>query len=164
MESIDNKTINKMKETLEKTFYKYFPNGYFDLKVAQSIGNKYIVIRFGLIGDTKDLSGGYRDNDPMKTVILIQTKTNQKIENHFSDDVLYTMKLSQGGLLVKPAEGSYMAYDNVKIPLRSKTSTIDKMIPNLKKYIEKLASTVKETGWDRISFDGNKYPDKYMVK
>jgi len=118
-------------------FKKHFPNGYISVQKRKSLGGDqdHIVGYIGMIGNIKDNSGGYHDNDSMKhTFFMYPTK----------EEGVYSFKGS-GRIYINPAEGSYNAMDSVKTKFGNASKvTLEKAEKKIVKFFDKLSGLMKD--------------------
>jgi len=130
--------IDKFCETVVKEYKKKFPKAWIVAHKRKLLG-EVVYISFG-VQEKKNLSGGYEENDPAQHKFMIHDVK----DGEFSSDKITLDVVVGGSLYIKPAEGSYMAYDKVKIGLRKKTGTPEQIITHLTKYFSKLDKVVKD--------------------
>lgn len=153
-ESTDAETFaNMIQNTIRKNFSKSFVRVSFDKRLGKSIQ-----ISFLLGKDKTEWANQIPENDPMKHMFFIW------LNKMGDDDILpekIGIELSQGGyLLVRPKEGSHLAYDRVKIGFRKKTGTPEQILKHVDTYFKK-AKQVLLKNKDRMAGSHRHLANKY---
>lgn len=131
----DNKNIQATIENVEASFKNIFPNGFILVRVRAGLGEPYLCVDLGLIGDINDVSHCIRENDPLYTSLM---------GHNVSDVVPFQIETLQSGLSCNPEEGSHYAMSRVKTAYRKTTNDLAKAEKNLEKYFKKIAKIVKD--------------------
>jgi hypothetical protein len=146
-------TIEEFMDSVEKNFYKHFPNGFINLKYSTNLSVS-ITGTFGMIGDVKDQVNKIVQNDKMYHSFIM-----------FLEDVdagIWSFKASQSKIYIKPAEGSYNAMDSIKTKMGNNSKiTLEKADKKLQKFFKKLSDIMKENK-DNIA-GVEKIDKKYLV-
>lgn len=122
---------------------KHFPKSNSYAKLKTSLGSDiFIYFTVGAIGEQ---TNGIDDNDISMTKAFIwDIPAEGVIKNRLE------FSPSQGGSIkVKPEEGSFYAFDKIKVGLRKKTGTPEQIVKHLDTYFAKLKKTIKDN-LDRI--------------
>jgi len=132
--SAKDMSIEDFRDSLEKSFYKHFPNGVISIKDNYGIYKDSILVKFGMIGDESDNLGGYFNNDPMKHSFILEPK---------GDDI-YSFD-GDGWINLKPQEGSYRAMDILKTRMTNSSKiTLQKTDVKMAKFFKKLSGLMKD--------------------
>jgi hypothetical protein len=123
-------------DSVEKNFYKHFPNGFIVLKYRTNL-KPHIRGTFGMIGDPKDQVNKIVQNDKMYHSFVMFLKD--------VDAGIWSFEASQSHIYVKPAEGSYNAMDSIKTKMGNNSKiTLEKADKKLEKFFKKLSDMMKE--------------------
>ena len=146
-------SIEEFLTSVEDNFHKHFPNGFINLKHGTNL-TESISGSFGMIGNIKDNSGGYHDNDKMRHAFIMFPVDAEKTQ--------WSFKVSLGGIYINPEEGSYMAMDKVKTKMGNNSKlTLAKADIKMAKFFKKLSGLMKDNQ-DNI-FGVDKIDKKYLT-
>lgn len=136
-------------EKVVSAFKGVFPHGWIHVSRVP-LGGRGFYVKFGLVDDVAAM-GGYRDNDPMYHSVFVDFANRG-----------YEASLGVGGkVYLKPAPGSFMAMDSVKIGFRKVSGDEKKIVAGLVKYFEKARSVVVENA-DNV-YCRARYEDKFFA-
>lgn len=130
-------TFDDFEKSVSSSFKKHFPNGYINIQKRQSLGNDgdHIVGYIGMIGDIKDNTGGYHENDKMNHSFFMYPTREPGV---------FSFKGS-GKIYINPAEGSYNAMDSIKTKMGNNSKiTLEKADKKLNKFFTKLSGLMKD--------------------
>jgi hypothetical protein len=143
----------EFKVSVEKAFLKHFPNGFININTnAKTLGAARAMNGvIGIMGNPKDNSGGYADNDPMRHTFRM----------HEVDEGVYKFIAILSGLSVYPPEGVNLVMTSVKTKMGNASKlTLEKTNVKLTKFFKNLAGIVKDNQ-DRI-YGVEKMNPKYL--
>ena len=146
----DLSELENIAKEIELSYRKHFLHGWIDVRAVISIGEPVIRMYCGLISDKSLLTGGYRDNDPLRLSALISKEKDGK----------FSIEYLQSSLSLVPEKGSYMAMGSVKIPSRKATVPGDKVASTLDKHFTKVKQVVKDN--QAKVYNRSNYPDVYF--
>ena len=138
-------------DSLEKNFKNHFPNGYFKSSHNNNL-TESITIQFGMIGDIKDNSQGYFENDRMRHgfVMFPVSKTE------------WSFKSSISWVYINPAKGKNLVMDRILTKMGNNSKiTLEKADKKMAKFFKKL-SGIMQDNIDNI-FDVEKIEKKYLT-
>lgn len=150
--------IQKFLDNVESAFKKEFKNGYYLGRLEKGLGSPHLYFHFSLIGDTKDLSGGYRDNDPMQHKMMIHDPI--KLEDGSTMEKMTIELIVGGSLSVKPDADSYLAMGRVKFGWRKKSGSLSQIEKHLIDYFKKMKKVV-DANKENI-YGASKIDKKYL--
>ena len=147
-------SIEDFISTMEADFKKHFPNGYFGVKYSTNLTDS-IGGTFGMIGNIKDNTGGYHENDKMKHGFVMFPLDAEK--------TIWSFKVSGGAkVYINPAEGSFNAMDSIKTKMGNNSKiTLAKANVKMAKFFKKLSGIMKDNK-DNI-FGVDKINKKYLT-
>jgi len=151
-EGID--TANDFVPEIEKVIKKHFPKSFVQVYHSTKLSSS-IHIQFA-VGGKKDWANGIWQNDISWTSMLIFG---------FDDigDIPGKLEFSPnqaGSFVIKPAPGSHMAYDRIKVPVRKKTGTPEAILKSIDKYFGDLKKSLKANKNNLSS--SHEYVKKYI--
>ena len=139
----------ELAQDIEAMFKKHFPNGWVKALARNMFGEDAITLSFGLVADTKELTGGYLLNDPLKQGFIVRPGKKG-----------WTTEQTQGWLAINPEEGSYNAMGSVKTKFRKTNADTAKTLKAFDKYLTTVKGLVKEH--ESNIYNRAKYSDKYF--
>lgn len=131
-------TAAELTRAIESAIRKHFPKS--ALRVGFSHNLKPgISIMFAIAGGKDEVPNGIMQNDLSYTTAFIWgTDKEGNLEPTLQFDP------SQGGsIMVKPPEGSHLAFGSVKAGLRKKKGTPEQVLKHIDNYFAKLLKTLK---------------------
>ncbi len=128
-------TVDEFTSGLESVIKKVFPKSFVRVTASTNLGAS-IGLVFALGGGKNEWSNGIIENDVLFHRFMIGW--NSFTEGHFIKDKIVAELSTGGSLKIDPAEGSYYAFDRVKIGWRKKTAPPDKMIKSMGDYFKKV--------------------------
>jgi hypothetical protein len=134
---------------IESLYKKHFPQGWIDASARHSFGEDVISMKFGLVADKKELTGGYWQNDPLKQGFIVRPGKKG-----------WASEQTLGWLAINPAEDSYNAMDSIKTKFRKFNGDSAKTVKAFDKYFKTLKATVREH--QANIYNRAKYSDKYF--
>lgn len=147
----DLQAATELASKLDAMLKKEFPNNAVGARISKGISSPAISINLGLIKDINDLPSKIRGNDPGHTSILMFVRGNGEYE-------LYE---PYSRISVNPPEGSYLAMDSVKVPIRAfKKGTEKKVLSTFEKFAKQYKQIVKDNE-DNI-YGRENYSDRYF--
>ena len=147
-------TAQEFVPMIEKTIKKHFPKSFIAVSFKNHL-TSHIGITF-TVGSKSDWSNGIWQNDISATsMIIFNFEESGDIKNKLQLDPNMA-----GSFLVKPDEGSYMAYGRVKVPIRKKTGTPEQILKSIDKYFSDLKKALKANK-DKFHPD-HEYVKKYI--
>ncbi len=136
-EAAEHPEVEAFLADLEKAFRRHFPKGYFFARAGTNLGPHSIYIATATLPKGQQ-TNGIIQNDPSYNTFWMH--------DSFSEAGMHLrakIEISQGGsLMVKPAPGSYMAFDRVKIGWRNGTAKPSSIVKKFDQYFAKLAAAV----------------------
>lgn len=144
----ENATANdaeKFADKIKAEFLKVFPKGWIAGGYRKNLGES-VTIHFGVL-NRKKLFNGIEHNDPARHVIYIEG-----VDGGMLSDKMKMEFAAGGSLTVKPAEGSYMAYDSIKLGARKKSGNEAAILKHLATYFKKVRKTIEDNR-DRLAHD-----------
>lgn len=126
--------VDTFVEKVKADFLKQFPKAWIRGGYNKSLGES-VSFTFGIQPKDKH-QGKIEHNDPARCVISLYGVKDKAFLPQVSVDA------SSVKLLVKPAEGSHMAYDTVKFGWRAKKDTPEKIAAYLEAYFKKMKTVV----------------------
>lgn len=138
-ESTDFKTAAELVPAIEATIRKHFPKSALRVRSGSGLGSAAISITFAIAGGKDEVPNGIMQNDLSYTSLWIYGMDKD-------GNLKPTLKFdpSQGGrVMVKPPEGSHLAFGSVKVGLRKKTGTPAQVLKHIDTYFGKLLKTLK---------------------
>jgi len=146
-------TIDEFIKTVETNFYKHFPNGYIQLKHSTNL-TESISGTFGMIGNIKDNSQSYHENDRMRHAFIMFPVN--------ADKTLWSFKSSISWVYIKPAPDKNLVMDRILTKMGNNSKiTLAKAAAKLDKFFKKL-SKIMQDNVDNI-YDVEKIDKKYLV-
>jgi len=149
LENDSDASAKDMMEAIDKSFKKYFPNGWSRIRPGTGISSDSISVNIGLIGKDADVPNGIRQNDPMLHTWLL-----------FPDANGYSAEMGQGSIMLNPPEGSYLAMSPLKTKWRKTKGDAKKMVKTFDSFFKKLKDMVKKN--QANIFGRNELNDKYF--
>jgi hypothetical protein len=143
------KSTVDLRDKIEASFFKHFPQGWIEASARHMFGEDVISMKFGLVANRKELTGGYYLNDPLKQGFI--TRPHKKG---------YQTEQTQGWLSLTPAEGSYNAMDSLNTKFRKYSGDEAKTVKAFDKYFTMLQKVVKDN--ESNIYNRSKYSDKYF--
>lgn len=137
-ESDSKMNAEQMAERIGNDIKEIFPKSYVRSYVLHHLGTS-IDVRFTL-GDKGEWANNIINNDPAHTMMMIGFDQINK-DGSLQDKI--TAEQSIGGLIIKPEPGSHMARGRVRVIMRKKTDTPEKIVKHVKDYFLKLKETIK---------------------
>ena len=146
-------SIEEFMESVENNFHKHFPNGFIQLKHDTNL-TEIISGTFGMIGNIKDNSQGYHENDRMRHAFVMFPVDAEKTQ--------WSFKSSISWVYIKPAPDKNLAMDRILTKMGNNSKiTLAKADAKLSKFFKKL-SKIMQDNIDNI-FDVEKIDKKYLV-
>lgn len=136
-----------MYQEIQNEFTEYFPKGWMNLTNG-CLGTGTVFVTFGMLS-TDLVPNSIKQNDPCYNMVRFDLEA----------DGTYTVEYCNGGLMVEPAEGSYLAMEHIKTRLRKRSGlTYEQLVKYLSKYFAKTRATVLQNldaiyHADRYDFD-----------
>lgn len=124
--------IKKIKSTISKQFPKSALNVVFSTNIKPGIHISFAV------GKKGQWVNNISHNDISLTKAFIYGMDK---EGALPDRMEFSPAMG-GSIMIKPAEGSFYAFDTIKVGLRKKTGTPDQIIKHLDTYFKKLKKTL----------------------
>lgn len=149
--------FDDFKKQVESKFKKIFPYSYINVMANDGIGSKYISISFTLL-NKGDYPNNIRDNDPMYHILMLHRSFESK-DSDLLKDRLELELLRGGSLLIKPSEGSHLAFDRVRIGFRKTKGDPAAIIKSLENYFKKSKKVLIDNKY-KLADDVNK---KYLA-
>jgi hypothetical protein len=147
-ESVDVDSYGKeLSQDIKDEILKVFPKSFVKSKFTDNLG-KSITVWFALGKDKSEFSNAIIDNDPCYTIVHIW----------FNKDNSMTIENSSMGFSVrtKPPEGSFYAFDKVKVGWRKskvKEGDTKKVLSVFKKNFTKMKDALKKVLSDGTAID-----------
>lgn len=126
---------------IQSSIKNLFPNSAVKVSGGSGIGSDSIFITFTIGKDKSEWSNGISQNDPMYHSIIIHGIVGP--DGNINDGKFQT-DAGIARLSVKPEEGSYMAFDNIKTGWRKFSLPADKIPARLDKYFKNLKKLAKD--------------------
>jgi hypothetical protein len=146
-------TVDDYMIELEKTIKKHFPKSHVSVKYTTN----RIIIRFA-VGNKNEWPNGIFENDPVSDIIFISVGLEK--DGSLNDNQYLEKQKYAGSFVIKPKEGSHLAYDRVKVPIRPTEGSPDKIIKAIDAYYGKLKQSIK-SNLDKLS-DEHSWVKKYV--
>lgn len=131
-------TAAELVPVIERTIRKHFPKSLFRVRFEPEMKPSVTVV-FAIAGGKGEVPNGIMQNDLSYTTIFIWGMDK---EGNLQPTLQFDY--SQGGrIMVKPPEGSHLAFGNVKVGLRKKKGTPEQLLKHIDNYFAKLLKTLK---------------------
>lgn len=143
---------------VKETFLKYFPNGFIGANKFALNGGMYW--KAGLIGNTKDCSSGYRENDPLQITFGIHDNIKYQSESEIQGKLV--LEFMSATFYTKPEPGSYLAMQRNKVPSRKINNIPEKVLSTLDKYFKETKELIKIQADNNNIYGQERIPEKYL--
>lgn len=142
--------LSDLSSTVKQSFKSVFPNGWIRVSTSSLGPSTSVFIKFGLVGDSKELPSQILENDPMYHSMSIRRVGNGQ----------YVAELSNGGLKLDPEPGSPYAMHVLKTGWRKATGDKTKTSNSFASFFKRLKGLVAENEskvhWRKV------YTNKYF--
>jgi len=148
-------TAQEMIPYIEKTIKKYFPKSLYKIEFEHGL-EYYIAISFA-VGNKGDFPSGMPINDICYVTSLVQSFN--KDGTILGDKLEYDADRIKS-ILLKPKEGSHLAFDRAKTKARSKKGTSEQILKQIDNNFKNLLQTLRNNK-DNFA-KSHQYVNKYI--
>lgn len=152
-----NQDVEKWVEKLDAELKQILPKSFIQVRFVTRLG-KSIQVDMTLGKDRSEWANGIEHNDPLRQTIFIWAESQHDKWPESGLPEKLKAENSGGTLLVKPAPGSFYAFDRVKLGWRNKTGTPDVIFKYIVDYVKKVKNIITENN-DKLPYENikNKY-------
>lgn len=132
----------EFKDKIKEIYSSKFPNSICNISLG-SLGRDTAYIKWYLMKDSSEVSGGIAGNDLFHIMFILETEQEVDLLDDTELPEKIILSVHQNSITTKPTN-QYMAYGSTKLPFRKTTNTPEKILSTLQKYVDITYKTLDE--------------------